>query len=399
MEDNIKKLWLSKIKAGKVAVVESHYAPKHTNCVWLKDNTMYVYANSGWVELSSSEEDTPTVDPKYVPTPLELKNVRAETFSGNSFLVADATVSSQNTVVSPGSRILVKDKDNPGQVGSFGPVYKATFAGDNPEADAEITSLLSSIYPDSTINFVSVTADAYNRTSAIVADINGERMVILADMGEVTEEMLNCNYTINYKNTSVDSLITPIPLSEYPITFKPFVIYKEEVPENPYDEEVGEMGTEFSVGWYADNLNGDVFYNLPEGTIGMGSYTPRWNKNDNLKFRGVATINGFLSQVRGLLPFRYVEISDSVQISDILPNVEEFYFEERFGSNNGVNVYMMSSNKYKGKTLAIYPEDSMWTPGTGLTDTQLLTTYFDCTEEELANMKIVVDLYYDDGMH
>lgn len=64
MEENVKNLWLSKIKSGKVAVIESHYAPNNTNCIWLKDGQMYVYGNSGWAELSSSEEKTPTVDPE-----------------------------------------------------------------------------------------------------------------------------------------------------------------------------------------------------------------------------------------------------------------------------------------------------------------------------------------------
>lgn len=52
MEESIKKLWLSRMKAGKVAVIESYNAPINTNCVWLKDGKMSIYGNSGWEELS-----------------------------------------------------------------------------------------------------------------------------------------------------------------------------------------------------------------------------------------------------------------------------------------------------------------------------------------------------------
>ena len=54
MEENVKNLWLDKIKSGKVAVIESHYAPKNnTNCIWLKDGQMYIYGNTGWEPLGS----------------------------------------------------------------------------------------------------------------------------------------------------------------------------------------------------------------------------------------------------------------------------------------------------------------------------------------------------------
>lgn len=64
MEENVKNLWLSKIKSGKVAVIESHYAPNNTNCIWLKDGVMYVYGNSGWEALSSGSSGD---DPRLVP--------------------------------------------------------------------------------------------------------------------------------------------------------------------------------------------------------------------------------------------------------------------------------------------------------------------------------------------
>lgn len=54
MEESVKNLWLDKIKSGKVAVIESHYAPQNnTNCIWLKDGQMYVYGNTGWEPLGS----------------------------------------------------------------------------------------------------------------------------------------------------------------------------------------------------------------------------------------------------------------------------------------------------------------------------------------------------------
>ena len=54
MEESVKNLWLDKIKSGKVAVIESHYAPKNnTNCIWLKDGQMYIYGNAGWESLGS----------------------------------------------------------------------------------------------------------------------------------------------------------------------------------------------------------------------------------------------------------------------------------------------------------------------------------------------------------
>ena len=74
MEESTKKLWLTKVKKGIVAVVESPYAPNNHNCIWLKQGTMYVYGNSGWTKLSSSGGDTPEpepLDPKYVRTPIE----------------------------------------------------------------------------------------------------------------------------------------------------------------------------------------------------------------------------------------------------------------------------------------------------------------------------------------
>lgn len=50
----MKNQWLDKIKSGKVAVIESHYAPKNnTNCIWLKDGVMYVYGNAGWESLGT----------------------------------------------------------------------------------------------------------------------------------------------------------------------------------------------------------------------------------------------------------------------------------------------------------------------------------------------------------
>lgn len=53
MEENIKQMWLSKIKTGKVAVVDSWSAPLNTNCIWLKDGVMYVYGNTGWESLGT----------------------------------------------------------------------------------------------------------------------------------------------------------------------------------------------------------------------------------------------------------------------------------------------------------------------------------------------------------
>lgn len=54
MEENVKNLWLDKIKSGKVAVIESHYAPQNnTNCIWLKDGVMHAFGNSGWEPLGS----------------------------------------------------------------------------------------------------------------------------------------------------------------------------------------------------------------------------------------------------------------------------------------------------------------------------------------------------------
>lgn len=74
MEESIKKLWLSRMKAGKVAVIESYNAPINTNCVWLKDGKMFIYGNSGW-EVLSSGGDTPT-DPKYIPIPLKFTSFK-----------------------------------------------------------------------------------------------------------------------------------------------------------------------------------------------------------------------------------------------------------------------------------------------------------------------------------
>ena len=51
MEENVKNLWLSKIRSGKVAVIESHYAPNNTSCIWLKDGVMYAFGNSGWESI------------------------------------------------------------------------------------------------------------------------------------------------------------------------------------------------------------------------------------------------------------------------------------------------------------------------------------------------------------
>ena len=53
MEENTKQMWLSKIKTGKVAVVDSWSAPLNTNCIWLKDGVMYVYGNTGWESLGT----------------------------------------------------------------------------------------------------------------------------------------------------------------------------------------------------------------------------------------------------------------------------------------------------------------------------------------------------------
>ena len=56
MEESVKNLWLDKIKSGKVAVIESHYAPKNnTNCIWLKDGAMYVFGNSGWESFGTGD--------------------------------------------------------------------------------------------------------------------------------------------------------------------------------------------------------------------------------------------------------------------------------------------------------------------------------------------------------
>lgn len=69
MDANTKQLWLNRVKQGKVAVIESHYAPSNRNCLWLKDGVLMICGNSGW-EVLSSGGDTP-VDPKYIPIPLK----------------------------------------------------------------------------------------------------------------------------------------------------------------------------------------------------------------------------------------------------------------------------------------------------------------------------------------
>ena len=85
MEENVKNLWLSKIKSGKVAVIESHYAPNNTNCIWLKDGVLMVYGNEGWEALSSGSSGD---DPRLVPPasyPFEVPYSRTEKSGDNTY--------------------------------------------------------------------------------------------------------------------------------------------------------------------------------------------------------------------------------------------------------------------------------------------------------------------------
>ena len=395
MEENTKKLWLTKVKKGIVAVVESPYAPNNHNCIWLKQDTMYVYGNSGWEELSSSGGDTPEpepLDPKYVRTPIEFVNFESKsmTMGGESFSYNFSdmiSVQEEATEYQEGSKLTWKA---PGvqdySINDTPTLINGDSTGGNAEMFSSMQQLLSAAYPNNTIELVSITDYRISKVCIIIAEVDGARKTFIMEYHDVSPtEGQSFTMEPPTEGASGSELVNPIPRAQFPITLKPIVLGKYEEKGN----------TKAFICWYADNLSGEVFYRL-NGDLGYDYYVPQINTK---KWGGVINTTQYLT---GLLDAFLAY--DCTEFSDKLPSTNPLCIEEVFGSNN-YSALHMNSNDYPGKSLVLvtagYPSTSLYTieGQTNLTDEQILMDYFDIVDpSDINNHTMTIDLYYNDGM-
>lgn len=177
MEENVKNLWLSKIKSGKVAVIESHYAPNNTNCIWLKDGVMYVFGNSGWESLGSGSGD----DPRLVPPTSYPFEVSYET--GGEYNIYEDTEGLLDFTYIPEDLVYVIGKSGSyytliGTLDAPGPgrnVWGSLFpTNENYEFHSEISDAQSKrvgdCYKDSYSNFSVTISNSLSQYDSVVFD-------------------------------------------------------------------------------------------------------------------------------------------------------------------------------------------------------------------------------------
>ena len=389
MEKIIKDLWLTKVKKGKVAVVESPYAPNNHNCIWLKQGTMYVYGNSGWEKLSSSGGDTPEpepVDPKYIVLPVEF----------NSFEQKTATIDNvpATVVISTAVSVQKEATEYPEEItttahmeGTEDLVFSSTptlITEDSDPRDLlffnEIQNSLSEIYPNDTVELVSITDYTQEGTSLLIADINGERKTLcfiysggpLANVSNVTVEQGEEEPS----NNIIDIIEGP------DIEMIPFVIAKEEYTDNDTQE------TYALIGYYADNIDGQIITRVYNGSYPDEFYAPMFHTdpiNDNYSdYYGLYPLA--TSTIGKILNF---QVSEETVISEILPPLTQQCICGFFSYNGNMNnidgdIITTKSIVNPEKTLIIIPCFGNWQEiqGVGYTDTQIIANVFSMTEEE-----------------
>lgn len=366
MEESTKKLWLTKVKKGIVAVVESPYAPNNHNCIWLKQDTMYVYGNRGWEELSSSGGDTPEpepVDPKYVRTPIEFVNFESKsiTIGGNSelFNFSDMiSVQEEATEYQEGSTLTWKSPGGRESTVSGTPtLINGDSTGEGAEMFSAMQQLLSVAYPNNTIELVSMTDYRTYQISIIIAEVDGSRKTFIVEHFDGTP-VEGQSYTMNPPAEPVideTNFLTHFPQNKYPVEgFTPIVISKREDTE--------ENKTYASVGFY--KLSDDPYDAFMEFDDGNYHYYPAINASYNNKYSGLAPSFS-----------RFPSAFPTEGINSLLPAGNQ-YMGYTFGNNFEVNIakYPEDTNK---RIIVIQLKETYEMSGTGLSDEDILKDFFD----------------------
>lgn len=190
MEESVKNLWLAKIKSGKVAVIESHYAPKNnTNCIWLKDGQMYVYGNSGWESLGG-EGGTGG----FITTPVNFNEIKMSTIAPLAYTESEADGILFNPVeIMQGIDVTLKylldpGPDNPKNTRSLDDIATQTFhisAGELLPYSADVYEMLAPLgFSENVIGVAQYTSrNDYGDSGFVITTVvdNGKSYVVITD--------------------------------------------------------------------------------------------------------------------------------------------------------------------------------------------------------------------------